>query len=287
MTERSKSTILVAGATGNVGGQIVAQLRATGASVRALVRNLDSATFPYGVEVARGDLDAPDTLDVALDGVGSVFLVSPFLTAAGAPAVLDMITRHARRVVYLSSMGVRDERNEQTNPIDAFHADIERLIRQSRLGWTFVRSSGMATNTLWWAPQIRTDGIVRWFHGDASRSLIHERDVAAVAVRALTEGGHGGKTYRVTGPRALTQIEQVHVIGEAVGRPLRWEEASPEAARQQLLAGMPPAVVDGILSAHAQFAAEPEPVTSTVEEITGAPAHTFREWAIDHAGDFR
>lgn len=278
--------ILVAGATGNVGRQIVSQLLGTGVAVRALARNPDAAILPDDVEVVRGDLSAPDTLDAPLDGVEAIFLVWPFLTAEAAPAVLDAATKHAHRIVYLSSMGVRDDREEQTNPIDAFHADIERLIKQAGLDWTFVRSGGMATNTLWWAPQIRAGGIVRWFHGDASRSLIHERDVAAVAARALTEDGHGGKTYRVTGPRALTQIEQMRAIGEAIGRPLRWEEVSPEAARQQLLAGMPPSVVDGILDAHAQFAAEPEPVTSTVEAITGAPARTFREWATDHVGDF-
>ena len=285
MTERSK--ILVTGATGNVGHQVVSQLRGTGATVRALVRHPDSATLPDDVEVVRGDLSAPDTLDVALDRVEAVFLVWPFLTAEAAPAVLDMVTKHARRIVYLSSMGVRDDREQQASPIDAFHADIERLIKQSGLDWTFVRSSGMATNTLWWAPQIRAGDIVRWFHGDAARSLIHERDVAAVAVRALTEDGHAGKTYIVTGPQALTQIEQVRAIGAAIGRPLRWEEVSPEAARQQLLAGMPPSVVDSILDAHAQFAAEPEPVTSTVEAVTGTPARTFREWATDHADDFR
>ena len=278
--------ILVAGATGNVGRQIVSQLLGTGVAVRALARNPDTAILPDDVEVVRGDLSAPDTLDAPLEGVEAIFLVWPFLTAEAAPAVLDAATKHAHRIVYLSSMGVRDDREEQTNPIDAFHADIERLIKQSGLDWTIVRSGGMATNTLWWAPQIRAGGIVRWFHGDASRSLIHERDVAAVAARALTEDGHGGKTYRVTGPRALTQIEQMRAIGEAIGRPLRWEEVSPEAARQQLLAGMPPSVVDGILDAHAQFAAEPEPVTSTVEAITGAPARTFREWATDHVGDF-
>jgi len=278
--------ILVAGATGNVGRQIVSQLLGTGVAVRALARNPDTAILPDDVEVVRGDLSAPDTLDAPLEGVEAIFLVWPFLTAEAAPAVLDAATKHAHRIVYLSSMGVRDDREEQTNPIDAFHADIERLIKQSGLDWTIVRSGGMATNTLWWAPQIRAGGIVRWFHGDASRSLIHERDVAAVAARALTEDGHGGKTYRVTGPRALTQIEQMRAIGEAIGRPLRWEEVSPEAARQQLLADMPPSVVDGILDAHAQFAAEPEPVTSTVEAITGAPARTFREWATDHAGDF-
>ncbi len=173
-------TILVTGATGHVGGEVVSQLLGMGAPVRALVRNPDAAGLPGGVEVVRGDLSAPDSLATVLDGVESVFLVWPFMTAEAAPAALDVVSKHARRIVYLSSMGVRDDLAQQTSLINAFHADIERLIKQCGLDWAFVRSSGFATNTLMWAPQIRNDGIVRWFHGDAARSLIHERDIAAV-----------------------------------------------------------------------------------------------------------
>jgi uncharacterized protein YbjT (DUF2867 family) len=94
--------------------------------------------------------------------------------------------------------------------------------------------------------------------------------------------------YVLTGLQRLTHVEQVHTIGDVIGRRLRWEEIPPEAARQQMLtAGWPPSVVDGILNAHAEFVTKPELITPTVEEITGAPARTFREWAIDHAADFR
>jgi len=286
MTEQSK--ILVTGATGHVGRHVVSQLLGTGAPVRALVRNPDAAGLPGGVEVVRGDLSAPDALDACLDGVETVFLVWPFMTAEAAPAVLDAVTKHTRRIVYLSSMGVRDDRAQQAGPINAFHADIERLIKRSGLEWTFLRPSGFATNTLLWASRIRADGVVRWPYGAAARSLIHERDIAAVAVRALTGDGHAGATYLLTGPQSLTQIAQVDAIGEAIGRPLRFEEISPEAARQELLAAMgDPAFVDGALNAWAGFVTEPEPVTSTVHEVTGAPTRTFRDWASDHAGDFR
>jgi uncharacterized protein YbjT (DUF2867 family) len=207
----------------------VSQLLGTGAAVRALTRNPDSAGLPDGVDVARADLSVPDTLDACLDGVAAVFLVWPFLTADLAPAVLDVVTKHAHRIVYLSSAGVRDDLEQQTDPINQFHADIERLIEQSGLEWTFLRSGGFATNTLWWAPQIRADGVVRGPYGAAVRSLIHERDIAAVVVRALTGDGHGGVKYLLTGPQLLTQVEQVHTIGEAIGRPLRWEGAPPRS----------------------------------------------------------
>lgn len=217
-----------------------------------------------------------------------MFLIWPFITAEVAPAVLDVVSKYARRPVYLSSMSVRDDVEEQADPISAFRADMECLIEESGLEWTFHRCSGCARNTLRWAEQIRADGVVRWPYGEAARSLIHERDIATVAAPALTGDGHGGKTYALTGPEALSQVEQVRAIGEAIGRPLRYEEISPEAARQQMLAGCwPPSVVDSLLDTHAEMVTELELVTHTLEEIIGTPARTFREWAIDHAVDFR
>ncbi|MGH3887670.1 MAG: NAD(P)H-binding protein [Pseudonocardiaceae bacterium] len=285
---REQSVVLVTGGTGNVGRQVVSQLLGTGVAVRALTRSPDSAGLPGGVEVVRGDLADPGALDACLDGADAVFLVWPFLTAEAAPAVLDVVAKQARRVVLLSSMGVRDDVEEQADPINQFHADLERLIEKSGLEWTFLRCHSFATNALWWAPQIRADGVVREPYGAAARPVIHERDIAAVAARVLIDDGHSGATYRLTGPQVLTQVEQVHAIGEVIGCPLRFEEISPEAGRQKMLAaGWPVSVVDGLLNAYADMATEPVPVTTTVQEITGAPPRTFREWAIDHADDFR
>jgi uncharacterized protein YbjT (DUF2867 family) len=278
--------ILVTGATGNVGRHVVTQLLHTGARVRALARDPASAGLPGGVDVVRGDLSAPGTLDACLNGVDAVFLLWPGLTADLAPAVLDAIRKHARRLVFLSSLGIRDDLERQPDPINAFHADIEHVIEQSGLEWTFLRPGGFATNTLWWAPQIRADGVVRWAYGACARASIHERDIAAVAVRVLTGHGHGATKYLLTGPRTLTQVEQVQIIGEVIGRSLRFEEISPEAMRSQLLTRLPPAVVDGALTYWARLVTEPEVVSPTVEEITGAPARPFRAWVSDHASDF-
>jgi uncharacterized protein YbjT (DUF2867 family) len=128
---------------------------------------------------------------------------------------------------------------------------------------------------------------VRWVYGACARASIHERDIAAVAMRALTSDGHGAMKYLLTGPQTLTQVEQVHTIGEVLGRSLRFEEISPEAMRSQLLTRLPPAVVDGALQYWARLVTEPEVVSSTVEEITGASPRSFHDWVIDHAGDFR
>jgi uncharacterized protein YbjT (DUF2867 family) len=294
--------ILVTGATGHVGRQVASQLLQTSSAVRALVRNPDAASLPNGVEMVRGDLSNPDTLKTCLTGVEAVFLMWPFPTPKAAPAVLDVISKHARRIVYLSAMSVRDDLERQHDPISALHAEIEHLIEQSGLEWTILRPSGFATNTLPWASQIRTDGVVHWPYGAAARSLIHEHDIAAVAVRALTEDGHVGVKYGLTGPQVLTQVEQVHIIGEVLDRPLRYDEISPVAARKLLLtswglpslvAGLLPAntlprrMADGALDAWKQFVSEPETVLPTVEEMTGKPARTFREWVVDHQSAFR
>jgi uncharacterized protein YbjT (DUF2867 family) len=286
MTE--KNVILVTGATGNIGRQIVSQLMGTGATVRALTRNLYRAGLPDSVELVCGDLSDPATLDTCLDRVDTMFMVWPFRIAEAAPAVVDIATKHVRRIVYLSAMGVPDDGEMHAHPIVQFHADLELLIRESGLEWTFLRSHIFATNALQWAPQIRADGVVREPYGAAAWPAIHERDIAAVAVRVLTSDEHGGSTYCLTGPQLLTQVEQVHQIGEAINRELSFEEISPEAAQQKMLAaGWLPSVADGLLDAYAQMRTQPEQVTTTVEEITGTPARTFREWATDHADDFR
>jgi len=278
--------ILVTGATGNIGRPVVTPLLRTGAVVRALTRDPASPGLPGGVDVMRGDLSAPDTLDACLNGVDAVFLLWPGLTADLAPAVLDAISKHARRLVFLSSLGIRDDLERQPDPINALHADIEHVIEQSGLEWTFLRPGGFATNTLWWAPQIRADGVVRWAYGACARASIHERDLAAVAVRVLTGEGYGAAKYLLTGPQTLTQVEQVQIISEVISRPLRFEEIAPEAMRSQLLTRLPPAVVDGALTYWARLVTEPELVSPMVEEITGAPARPFREWVRDHASDF-
>ncbi|MCX5387448.1 NAD(P)H-binding protein [Streptomyces sp. NBC_00083] len=278
--------ILVTGATGNVGRHVVGQLLAAGTAVRALARAPESAALPQGVKVVGGDLAQPDTLRAALAGSDTLFLIWPFLTAERAPAVLKVIAQHARRIVYLSSSGVNEDAERQTDPINQLHADLERLIERSGMEWTFLRSNTIASNTRGWAEQIRTTHVVRG-PDIAATAVVHERDIAAVAVRALVDDGHAGMKHILTGPQVLSRAEQVHAIGEAIGHPTRFERVSVEVARQQMLAdGRPPALVEALL-ASADTRPESNLITSTVEEVTGAPARTFRSWAEEHADDFR
>lgn len=277
-----RDVILVTGATGNVGRSVVSQLVEAGAAVRALARDPASARLPAAAEVVQGDLSRPETLPAAMGGAGAVFLLWPFPTAEAAPPVIDVLAAGAPRIVFVSSMGADDEAGT------AFHAEIERLIRQSAMPWTFLRAGGFAANTLIWAPQIHAGDVVRWPYARAGRSLIHERDIAAVAVRALTEDGHAGAIHVLTGPETLTQEQQVLAIGQALGRPLRYDEIPAQAALEQMVSdGWPRAFAEHALGYWATLVSRPEPVTRTVQEITGSPGRTFAEWARDHAGDFR
>ena len=280
--------VLVTGATGQIGSEVVSQLRGTGYRVRAMTRNPRSLTLPPDIEVVRGDLSAPDTLDACLDGVDSVFLVWTAPLAAAAPAVARFAA-HASRIVFLTAPHRTPHPFfQQPNGMRVIAAGVEQMIEQSGLVWTFLRPGPFAINCRnWWAPQLRSGDVVRWFYGDASTAPVHERDIAGVAVRALCDEGHGGHEYVLTGPASLTQREQLQIIGDAVGRPLRFEELSRESAREQMLAMMfPPPVADMLLDAYAAAVGLPAVVTSTVLAVTGAPARSFHDWAVDHAGDF-
>ncbi|WP_439673686.1 SDR family oxidoreductase [Embleya sp. MST-111070] len=220
--------ILVTGATGNVGRHVVAELLAAGTEVRALVRRPETADLPPGVEVVAGDPADPAGLAAALIGVESVFPVWPFLTAEGAPEVPAAVTEHTDRVVYLSSSRVPDALAGRDDPIGALHADPERTITESGAAWTFLRAETIASNTLRWAGQIRETGVV---HGPdlPANPMVHPGDIAAVAVRVLTEDGHAGAGYVLTGPDVLARADQVAMIGAAIGRPLRFEPVPPGA----------------------------------------------------------
>lgn len=275
--------ILITGATGNVGRHVVSQLVERGVEVRALTRDPERAGLPDGVDVVRGDLADPGGLEEHLD-VDAVFLVWPFTSyeaaATLAPKVVEALGRHAGRIVYLSAQAAADQPR-------AFWAVVERLVERSGAAWTMLRPTGFATNTLRWAEQIRAGDVVRWPSGRATRTLIDERDLAAVAVRALTEDGHDGARYVLSGPERLTQIEQVAAIGAALDRSLGWEELSRQEARGPLIEAFgDEAFADAALDGWEAFVDRPEIRTDTVEQVTGAPARTFAEWARDHAGDF-
>ncbi|WP_459647302.1 Rossmann-fold NAD(P)-binding domain-containing protein [Kitasatospora sp. Ki12] len=268
MTEKrvdDASPVLVVGVSGTVGRHVGLQLAASGIRVRTL---------------ANRDLLDPASLEAAAQGVGAVLLGWPHPGTEAAADAVGVLAREVGRVVFLSSAAVRDVPEQPDG-------EVEALLVRSGVRHTVLRTYGFAA-ALQWAEEIRAGGTVRGYGGAAELNPVDERDVAAVAVRALVEDGHDGARYVLTGPESPTQAEQVRIIGEAAGRPVAWEEVPREAARQRMLAaGRPPATADGALAfVHARIA-EPQPPTTTVPDVTGRPARSFRVWAADHAALFR
>jgi len=276
---------IVFGAQGNVGRHVAAGLRAAGERVRVTSRNPGTAKLSPESQVVAADLERPETLPAALEGAEKVFLyakpdgIQGFVAAARSAGV--------RHVVLLSSGAVVNSDAEH-NPIARQHRAVEVAIEQSGMAWTFIRPGMFATNTLWWwTKSIRAEGVVRAPYPESQTAPVHEKDMAALAVTALTKAGHEQQAYTVYGPESLTLRQQVEQIGDAVGREIAFEVLSAEDARVELGKTMPPIGVEAILRLWAAGDGKPAKVSTIIQEITGQPAHTFARWASDHADDFR
>jgi uncharacterized protein YbjT (DUF2867 family) len=279
--------IMVIGATGRIGRAVIDHLLRAGVSVRAVTRRPAAANLPAAVEVVPGDLTKPASLVACLHGVDVVFLL---WTAPDAtlPVVISQIACHATRIVALTSPHqVAHPFFEQPNAMAALHAHLERLIAAAGVEFTILRPGVFASNALaWWAPTIRDGDVVRWPYGAAEAAPIDERDIAAVAAHALCEDGHNGAEYVLTGPQSLSQVEQVRIIGEVIGRRLRFEEMRAEDFRREMTRQAPGPWVDMLLAAWRATLGHRALVTSTVAAVTGSPARTFRHWAGDHVNAF-
>ena len=251
-------------------------------------RSEAAAMLPADVEVAVGDLSVPESLDAGLRGVSAVFLVW-IVPPTTASAVIDRLATYARRVVFLSSPHQTPHPFfQQPNPMAVLHADIERLIAAAGLEWTFVRPGMFASNALnWWAPAIRAGSTVRWPYAAAETAPVDDRDVASVAARTLYQEGHVRGDYVLTGPESLSQAEQVSIIGDVLGRRIKFEELSPDEFRSETEGSWPRPVVDMLLDAWGATIGRPAFVTATVADVIGSPARTFRQWVVDHADAFR
>jgi len=287
VTRRLGHSILVTGATGRVGRIVVDELLRAGMPVRALTRRPENAAMPAGAEVVAGDLTMPASLEAPLQGVGAVFLVWTAAPAT-APAVVAQLAEQHRRVVYLSAPHRTPHPFfQQPNPLRNLHAEIERLLTDTGLDVAILRPGMFASNALhWWAPQVRHGDVVRWPYGSAETAPIDERDIAAVAVRMLLDQSLARADYVLTGPESLSQAAQVRAIGDAIGRPLRFEELSSDEFRRETAGTWPGAAVEMLLSAWQATLGRPAFVTSAVQEILGSPARTFSQWAVDNAAAF-
>lgn len=270
-------TILVTGATGTVGRHVVEQLVNKDVQVRALSRDPKRANLPEGVEVAAGDLMSPETLIPAFQDVTALYLIASSDQAEATletnPQIIDLAEKAGvQRVSLLTVYG---------------DGPVEQAIKNSRLDWTFVQPVGFMANAIDdWQESIRNEGVVRKLGGDTRGAIIHEADIAAVFVETLLEKGHHGNFYTLTGPEALSTIEQVEIISKAIGKDIKFEELTEEEARS---AWQEKGHNEESIDFMVQMSKNPPEigytVLPTVEEITGHPAKTFAEWVSEHKSD--
>jgi uncharacterized protein YbjT (DUF2867 family) len=275
--------ILVTGATGNVGGELVTTLATRGAPTRAVVRDSSATSMPAGVDVVQGDLELPESLTPALDGAHAVFLLGGW---SDMPGLLRRIA-HAgvERVVLLTSRCVIGGRAD--NAITRMWLDSEAAVRESGVAWTVLRPSGYHSNALRWLPQLRSGDVVRapWAH--VPIAAIDPADIAAVAAAALTADGRDGVALTLSGPEPLTPADQVSTLASVLGRPLRYEPISDDEARSEMAATTPAPYIDAFFRFYSNGEFDDSAVVDTVERITGRPPRRFEEWARAHADAFR
>ncbi|MCZ0986082.1 NAD(P)H-binding protein [Streptomyces diastatochromogenes] len=279
--------ILVTGATGTIGSDVVRQLAARGEKVRALTRDPAKARVPAGVEVVRGDYLDHGSLAGAMAGVTAAFLLRPPARRRARPgAGRGGAGRGVRRLVKLSAIGTGDP---EVGPAGVWHVEGERAVRESGTEWTVLRPSSFASNTLSWVREVGRGEPVPNMTGDGESGVIDPRDVAEAAVRALVDGGHAGRTYTLTGPEAISVPGQATVLASVLGRPVATRDLSPEETREHLLTawGFDEAQADGVLTGTAFVRGGGNAiVTEDVRQMLGRPARTYREWAQDHREAF-
>jgi uncharacterized protein YbjT (DUF2867 family) len=282
------SKILVTGATGNVGSRLVKLLSSRGHSVRAFARKGDAgARFGDRVEVAVGDFTDKASLRRAMDGVSHMYLLSagPNLEQYEANAIDAAKDARLQLVVKHSVAGAQYKASD----IPRWHRAGEERLEASGLPSAFIRPASFASNALFWAGTIKAQDTVYGALGEAALPVIDPDDIAEVAAKVLTEPGHSGKTYEISGPEPLTTAQQVETLGNVLGRPLKYVNVPDSAARESMLGmGMPAPFVDAMVGMIQMLRniGRIEP-TSGVQTEIGRKPRTFRQWAEANAGAFQ
>jgi uncharacterized protein YbjT (DUF2867 family) len=274
--------ILVTGATGNVGGELVSALAEAGQPVRALTRAGREQDFPPGVQSVTGDLNKPQSMGNALTGAEAIFLYPGYQDLAGTLA--QARRAGVRRVVLLSGSSAAS--GDTGNAVSRYMIESEEAVRASGLAWTLVRAFGFMSNTLQWIPQLRKGDLVRVPFAGVPIAMVDPSDIAAVAAAALTATGHDGRVYTVSGPQALRPADRARILGEVLGRDLRFEGQPDDEARAEMSASMPAEYVDAFFDFYVNGTLDESQPQPDVAEVTGRPPRTFRQWAQAHAGAF-
>ena len=278
--------ILVTGATGHIGSELVRLLADQGAPARALVHSPDKAAQlqRLGLETALGDYEQPDTLDVAMKGCDHLFLLAP--PTPRQPQQEQNVIDAARRagVEHVVKQSVPWASPDAPLVFCRWHGQIEEDLAQSGLAYTLLRPSSFMQNFLMSAQQVADQGILYGMFGEGRVAFVDTRDIAAVAAELLTNPGHPGASYPLTGPEALSAAEVAERLSAATGRQVRSVDLGPDGYRQALAgAGMPGWLVDGVVEGNTMLAAgHGATVTDEVARLTGRPPRTFAQFAADH-----
>jgi uncharacterized protein YbjT (DUF2867 family) len=277
--------ILITGATGNIGRELIVALEKTNAEVRLLVR--DPARIAAATRHVVADLDDPTTLPAAFDGVEALFLLTPGIGLGQTEnAVAAAQAAKVRHIVHLSSANVL---GDPMPAMGRWHHDREELVRASGIPATILRPGAFMTNALDWLPTIRAGGYVLDPIGSGRYAPIDPADIADVAAVALTEAGHDGKQYVLTGDEALTVTEQTRTLAAAIGRHLDVQPVtSPEeAVRARFPHGAPPALAAALIEGFALMRADTAGFrTDTIRRMLGRPARSFTDWCTRNAHRF-
>lgn len=280
--------ILVLGSTGTTGGEVARQLIAAGHKPRLLVRDPTKAKqFEGKAEIVKGDLEDAASVGNALKGVKQLFLVS---TGTNGQQLEQQTIDAAKKagVEHVVKLSVVGAENPQIT-FSKWHASTEKKLMESGMKWTMLRPGNFMTNAFGWIETIKSQGAVYQPTGEGKFAPVDPRDIGAVAVKALTESGHEGKGYTLTGPRSLNSGEQVAILSKAIGKPVKYVDVPPEAAKDGMLkTGMPAAYVDALLELMAIMkAGYADMVSPDFEKVTGKKGTTFEAWADRNAAAFK
>jgi uncharacterized protein YbjT (DUF2867 family) len=276
--------ILVTGATGNVGSELVAQLAADGVPVRAMTRSPEKARFPEGVEVVAGDFDKPETLPAALAGIDRVFVCPPGYGPEGPVQERTLVAaaREAgvKHLVKLSTSGVG---YGATDPLTSGHRAGEQVIQESGRDWTILRPGTFMIYLYGYADTIAKDRTMYVTEGDPVSAMIHPRDIASVAAKVLTTSGHEGQAYTLTGGEPLSPQRQGEIISEALGQEVKVVERTKAQAQAEFdRMGWGGPRLEALLELKRQSAAWDWKVSDAVEKITGKAPLTLHDWVEEN-----
>ena len=282
--------ITVTGASGANGTELLKLLSSHGVAARAMVRHPDRADdirLP-GIEIVQGDFDRPETVRAALQGADKAFLLAPssqnveeqqktFVQCAQESGV--------RHIVKLSQLGADADSPQR---FLRYHGAVEDAIRASGLAFTFLRPNLFMQTLLSSAQTIKAKNAFYAPMGQGRISVVDVRDIAAVAFAALTQDGHKGKTYDITGPQALSHGDMAHRLSDAVGREIEYVDVPPAAMKETLLGiGFPAWQTDGLLEEYAAWSQnEAAQIASGVRDATGQEPRNFETFARDYAASF-